>query len=184
FLIGAGLGLGGIALMLIHEARIAPPHGQVALGAGFAAIGILSASLANVMQAADTARRQSIVVLLAWALLWGSLADIAFAWSFAGPPVWPGELRYWAGVAYLGLIGSVVTFPLYFKLIRDLGPGRAAYNGVMVPVVAMALSTVFEGYRWSWLALAGGVLAVIGMVVALRGKHVPPSPRDPLRPAR
>src|SRR5918998_871543 len=80
---------------------------------------------------------------------------------------------YWGGVAYLAVIGSVVTFPLYFRLIRDLGPGRAAYNGVLVPVVAMALSTLLEGYRWSALAAAGGVLALLGMVVALRGREAP-----------
>lgn len=184
FMAGAGLGLAGIVLLLIYEARIAPPTGEVALGAIFALIGIMSASVANVLQAADTARRQPMAVLLAWAMLWGTLADIAFAWTFAGPPVWPSTLRYWSGVAYLGIVGSVVTFPLYFKLIRDLGPGRAAYNGVMVPIVAMALSTVFEGYRWSPLALAGGALAVIGMVLALRGRHIPPPPHDPLKPAR
>ena len=106
-------------------------------------------------------------------MLWGTLGDAASAWVLAGPPVLPQSPRYWGGVAYLGVIGSVVTFPLYFRLIRDLGPGRAAYNGVVVPVVAMAISTVFEGYRWSSLAALGAVLALAGMVVALRGKHVP-----------
>ncbi len=184
FLIGAAMGLAGIAMLLIHEARVAPPHGQVLLGISFALIGLLSASAANVMQATDIARRQSVIVLLAWALLWGTLADAGFAWSFAGPPVFPSDGRYWAGVFYLGVIGSVVTFPLYFRLIRELGPGRAAYNGVMVPVVAMGLSTLFEAYRWSTLALCGGLLAIVGMVVALRGRNVPPPPNDPLKPAR
>ena len=98
----------------------------------------------------------------------------AFAWLTAGPPVFPASARYWGGVAYLAILGSVVTFPLYFRLIRDLGPGRAAYNGVLVPVVAMALSTLLEGYRWSALAVFGAVLALAGMVVALRGRAAPP----------
>jgi drug/metabolite transporter (DMT)-like permease len=74
-------------------------------------------------------------------------------------------------VAYLAIIGSVVTFPLYFALIRDIGPGRAAYNGVLVPVVAMGLSTLFEGYRWTLLAGAGAALAMAGLVVALRARN-------------
>jgi len=77
---------------------------------------------------------------------------------------------YFGGIAYLAVIGSVVTFPIYFRLIRDLGAGRAAYNGVLVPVVAMLLSTLFEGYRWTPLAISGSVLALTGLVLALRAK--------------
>jgi len=63
-----------------------------------------------------------------------------------------------------------VTFPLYYTLIRQLGAGKAAYNGVMVIIIAMLISTVFEGYRWSLLALAGAGLATVGLVVALRAR--------------
>lgn len=173
FLAGSLIGLAGIALLLIHEAREAPPTGMVGFGVALTAVGLLSASVANVLQATEAARRDSLVALLAWAMLWGMLMDAALAWALAGPPVFPATARYWGGVAYLAILGSVVTFPLYFRLIRDLGPGRAAYNGVLVPVVAMALSTLFEGYRWSALAIIGSVLALFGMVVALRGRNAP-----------
>jgi drug/metabolite transporter (DMT)-like permease len=173
FIIGSLIGLAGIALLLVHEAREAPPTGMVGLGVLLTAVGLLAASAANVLQASAAARRDSLVALLGWAMLWGTLLDAAFAWATAGPPVFPDNARYWGGVAYLAILGSVVTFPLYFGLIRELGPGRAAYNGVLVPVVAMGLSTLFEGYRWSGLAFAGGALALIGMVVALRGKSEP-----------
>ena len=66
--------------------------------------------------------------------------------------------------------GTVVTFPLYFALIRDWGPGKADYNSVAVPVVAMALSTFFEGYQWTLLASGGAVLAMIGLLIALSGR--------------
>jgi drug/metabolite transporter (DMT)-like permease len=69
---------------------------------------------------------------------------------------------------YLGIIGSVVTFPLYFRLIRDIGPGKAAYTSVLIPVIAMLLSTMFEGYQWTALAIGGAVLVTIGMVIAMR----------------
>jgi drug/metabolite transporter (DMT)-like permease len=173
FLAGSLIGLAGIALLLVHEAREAPPAGMVGLGVMLTAVGLLAASAANVLQAAKAARKDSLVSLLAWAMLWGTLLDAAFAWITAGPPVFPGNARYWGGVAYLAILGSVVTFPLYFRLIRELGPGRAAYNGVLVPVVAMGLSTLFEGYRWSALAVLGAGLALAGMVVALRGRAAP-----------
>jgi drug/metabolite transporter (DMT)-like permease len=171
FLAGSLIGLAGIALLLLHESRVASLDGRVGLGVTLTVLGILAASTANVLQASETARKRPLLLLLAWAMLWGALAGVLFAWLIAGPPVFPAELRYWAGVSYLALVGSVIAFPLYFRLIRELGPGRAAYNGVLVPVVAMAFSTVFEGYRWSGLAIAGGVLALLGMVLALRAKN-------------
>lgn len=173
FLLGSLIGLAGIALLLVNEANEAPPTGMVGLGTVLTVLGILSASCANVLQASEGARKHPLLVLLAWAMLWGALADAALAWALNGPPMFPDSPRYWGGVAYLAIVGSVVTFPLYFRLIRDLGPGRAAYNGVMVPVVAMGISTLFEGYRWSELAIAGGALALLGMVVALRGRNAP-----------
>ena len=173
FLLGTLIALAGIALLLLHEANEAPPSGQVGLGIALTALGILSASAANVLQASETARKRPLLVLIAWSMLWGTLAGGALGWAIAGPPVFPDSARYWGGVAYLAIIGSVVTFPLYFRLIRDLGPGRAAYNGVLVPVVAMGISTVLEGYVWSGLAIAGGMLAMLGMVIALRGRNAP-----------
>ena len=89
---------------------------------------------------------------------------------FAGPPVIPHEASYWMGTAYLAILGSVVTFPLYYTLIRQLGAGKAAYNGVAVIVIAMFISTLFEGYRWSPLAIAGAGLATVGLVVALMSR--------------
>lgn len=171
FFIGGVIGLAGIAALLINEARNAPVGGDVALGVVYTVIAIVACSCANVAQATEQAQRVPVVSLLAWAMAWGTLIDAAFAWGVAGPPVLPVSLRYWSGVAYLGLIGSVLAFPLYYTLVRKLGAGRAAYNSVVVPVVAMALSTVFEGYRWSALALAGGALALGGMVIALRARH-------------
>jgi drug/metabolite transporter (DMT)-like permease len=89
-----------------------------------------------------------------------------------GSPTLPTDGRYWLGTAYLAFAGSVVTFPLYYRLIREIGAGRAAYHNVLVVIVAMLLSTLLEGYRWSALAAAGSVLALLGLLIALRAKSV------------
>jgi drug/metabolite transporter (DMT)-like permease len=52
-----------------------------------------------------------------------------------------------------------------------IGPAKAAYNSVVVPVIAMLLSTLFEGYRWSALAAAGAALAGMGLVIALTARR-------------
>ena len=92
-------------------------------------------------------------------------------------PVFDPRPSYALGVVYLGLLGSVVTFPLYYGLVRKVGAGQAAYSSVIVPVVAMTLSTVFEGYAWGLVPAAGATLALGGMFVALQGRAVPPPER-------
>jgi drug/metabolite transporter (DMT)-like permease len=91
----------------------------------------------------------------------------------AGPPVIETRIGYWAGVFYLALFGSVLCFALYFPVVRKIGPGKAAYSSVLVPIIAMSLSTLFEGYRWSPLAIAGAVLSIGGMLLALAGRRRP-----------
>ncbi len=172
FLLGSTVAICGIALLLVHEARAARLEGNVLLGVVLTVGGILSASVANVVQANDTGRAQPMVTLLAFAMLYGTVFDAGLAWLTAGPPVFPASPAFWAGTAWLALAGSVVTFPLYYGIVREIGPGRAAYNGVLVIVVAMLISTLVEGYEWSTLAIAGAVLGTLGMVVALRARQV------------
>lgn len=176
FMGGSAIALAGIALLLVNEARAAPLGGNVALGAALALAGMLSASLSNVLQAGPAGRDVPLVSLLAWAILYGVGIDAVLAWALAGPPQFPANPWFWAGTAWLALVGTVVTFPLYYQLVRTLGAGRAAYNGVLVIVIAMTISTLLEGYRWSGLAIAGAALAVLGMVVALRARQVAAAP--------
>jgi drug/metabolite transporter (DMT)-like permease len=157
--------------MLAHEYRAAAiDPAAVLLGAAFSLAGLMSASAANVMQGMDIARRLPMVAVLAWAMLIGAGVDAAFAWVTVGPPQFEPRLGYILGIGWLGIAGSVVTFPLYFRLIQTIGAGRAAYTSVLIPVIAMLISTLAEGYRWSALAIAGALLAIAGMVIALRSK--------------
>lgn len=172
FLAGTGAALAGIVLLLWHEARMAPAGGAVWLGIALTLASILTASVANVMHAAEMGRRLPLMPMLFWALAWGALGALVLAWATAGPPVLPLLPRYLAGVAFLGIVGTVITFPLYIWLIRELGAGRAAYNGVAVPIVAMLISTLLEGYRWSALSMAGAALALMGMLLALRSRRM------------
>lgn len=171
FVLGSLVAVAGIALLLMHEAHIAPVRGAVAWGILLSIFGLLAASAANVLQAGPVAQRTLAVPLMAWSMIWGVAFDAAIAFAVAGPPAIDMRFSYLAGVAYLAIFGSVITFPLYFDLIRKLGAGKAAYNGVATPVIAMLLSTLFEGYRWSLLAVAGSVLAMAGLVVALSARR-------------
>jgi drug/metabolite transporter (DMT)-like permease len=171
-MVGSAIAVAGVALLFVHEARLSSvgPE-QVMLGIAIAFAGVLSASAANVMQATRVAKAYPMATMLGWAMLLGAGMDAIWSFAMVGPPVFETRPAYWLGILYLGVIGSGVAFTLYFAMIRQIGPAKAAYTGVAIPVIAMILSTVFEGYRWSWLAAAGVALALAGLVVALKARR-------------
>ena len=170
FMIGSAIGLAGVALLFAPD--LGKPGGeQMGLGLALAFGGVISASVANVLQATPQGRAMPLEAGIAWAMAWGALIDGAVAWAVSGPPVISTAPVYLAGLAYLGIAASAVAFNLYYILIRTVGAGPAAWNGVAVPVVAMALSTLLEGYQWTLTAVAGIALALIGLVIALKAKQ-------------
>ena len=169
FLAGSGVAIVGIALLIAQEYRehMGDGGGNTLLGVAFALGGVMSASSANILQNTPLGRAQPLIPFVTWAMAAGALGDGIAAYALHGPPVVPHDLRFWGGVAWLALAGSVAAFPIYFALIRQIGAGLAAYTNVVVPVVAMALSTLFEGYRWTPLAVGGSLLAGVGLLIAL-----------------
>ncbi len=171
FILGSCIAVGGLALLFINEVQ-ADPGGQTAtlIGVGLTFLGVLSASISNVMQASERAKLFPMAAVLAWGMLWGALANAILAYSTVGPPVIDLRWGYFAGVAYLGIMASAIAFTLYFGVVRAIGPAKAAYSSVIIPIVAMLISTVAEGYHWTGLGIAGCALALAGLVVALSAR--------------
>ena len=171
-LLGSAVAMAGVGLLFVHEARVDPNGpGEALLGIGITMLGVISASFANVLQGTETAKRYPMGTMLAAAMLLGALIDAVIAWSFTGPPIVEWRPAYFLGVLYLGVVASAIAFTLYFGVLRIIGPAKAAYSSVLVPIIAMLLSTLFEGYRWSPLAISGAALAMIGLVIALRARR-------------
>jgi len=165
---GSLVAVTGIVLLFVHELQEhAASSRQVAAGIGLTLIGMLGASAATVMQARPEVRRLPLLSLLAWSMAAGAIINAILALILSGTPVIDGSPAYWAGLLYLALAGSVLTFSLYYPVVRRIGPGKAAYSSVIVPIIAMGLSTWFEDYRWTPLAIAGALLALGGMAGAL-----------------
>lgn len=171
-LLGSAVAMAGVGLLFVHEARVDPNGpGEALLGIGITMLGVISASFANILQGTETAKRYPMGTMLAAAMLLGALIDAVIAWSFTGPPIVEWRPAYFLGVLYLGVVASAIAFTLYFGVLRIIGPAKAAYSSVLVPIIAMLLSTLFEAYRWSPLAISGAALAMIGLVIALRARR-------------
>jgi drug/metabolite transporter (DMT)-like permease len=173
------IAVAGIALLFAHELRQhAADSRQIAAGIALTLVGMLGASAANVFQARPEARRFPLLALIAWSMAAGALIDAVVALLLCGPPVIDWRPTYWAGLLYLSLAASVLTFSLYYPVVRKIGPAKAAYSSVIVPIIAMGFSTWLEDYRWTWIAIAGAILALGGMAGALSRSRSAVAPPD------
>jgi drug/metabolite transporter (DMT)-like permease len=101
-------------------------------------------------------------------MLYGAGALSLFAAANGHAFVIEPTAPYLISLAYLALIGSVLAFACYLTMLGRIGADRAAYATVMFPVVALAVSTVFEGYRWTPPAALGLLAVLAGIVLVLR----------------
>ncbi|OYY79564.1 MAG: EamA family transporter [Sphingomonas sp. 28-62-20] len=171
-LVGSAVAMAGVGLLFVHEARADPNGpGETLLGIGITMLAVLSASVANILQGTETAKRYPMIPTLGIAMLIGAGLDALLAWRLSGPPVIELRPAYLLGLLYLGVMASAIAFTLYFGILRVIGAAKAAYSSVIIPIIAMLLSTVFEGYRWSLLAAAGAALTMLGLVIALRARR-------------
>jgi drug/metabolite transporter (DMT)-like permease len=169
----------GIGLLFVHEFRQHSARAEeITLGIGLTVIGMIGASAANVFQAREQVRRFPLFSMLAWSMITGAAMNIVIAIAIAGPPVFDSRPGYWLGVFYLAIPASVLTFSLYYPVVRKIGPAKAAYSSAIIPIIAMAFSTALEGYKWSPLAIAGALLAIGGMISALKRDKAVIAPPD------
>lgn len=94
-------------------------------------------------------------------------------------PEW--TVSYMGALLYLALFGSVIAFGAYFTLVGRIGPGKAAYSTLLFPLVALSISTVYEGYVWHINGIVG-LLLILGKYgdVYETGNLVPP-PADGIK---
>jgi drug/metabolite transporter (DMT)-like permease len=168
----------GMALLFVHELHEHSASArQIVAGIALTLCGMLGAAIANVAQARPEIRQFPLFGLLAWSMAAGAVIDAIFAFLLAGPPVIDPRPAYWLGLVYLALAASVLTFSLYYPVVRKIGPAKAAYSSVVVPIIAMGFSTWIEHYQWTWLTVAGALLALGGMAGAMsRSRSTVPTP--------
>lgn len=105
---------------------------------------------------------------IAWGMFYGGLGALIIALALGRPLVWGTGWAYTASMLYLAVFGSLITFACYLTLMARVGADRSAYIGVMVPIVALVFSAVFEKFQLTWLTFFGVGLSVLGNVVMLR----------------
>ena len=168
FLLAALGGVAGVVMVFWPEigATNARPDAAYGLLIGLAAVA--AACVGNMLTLKLTRAGQGLLPVLAWGMGYGAVfllgASVVGGVGLQFDFRWPYVLSW----LYLSLFGTVIAFVLYFKLAQRQGAARAALMGVVIPVIALAVSALLEGYVPSPLALAGMALCVASVLLAQR----------------
>lgn len=173
-LAGGLVGISGVILIFLPEVRHSGIDGDAAIGLGLMVLSNLSSSLGSMAVQRIARMGAPLLPATAWAMAIGAgamaLVAVARGAVFMPPP----SLVYGGALLYLALFGSVVAFLCYFALIVRIGADKAGYIAVMVPILALLISTVFEGYHWTAPTFLGLALAVAGNLLVLgAGRRAP-----------
>ena len=134
----------------------------------FCLAGTCSASLGNILAVSNQRRGLEVLTSNAWGMLYGASTLYAVALIAGQPLAIDWRPPYLVSLAYLAIIGSVVAFWAYVTLIGRIGADRASYTSQLFPLVALLQSTLLEGYTWTWQAVAGLCLVLLGNWIAMR----------------
>ncbi|MBT4444068.1 MAG: DMT family transporter [Oceanospirillaceae bacterium] len=160
---GAGiLGIIGLSLMFWPELRSNSDKGVDVASIGLAFLGTFLFSLGNMISVRHNKKGLKPFTSNAYAMIYGTLFLAALLIITGTPLAWDARPQYVGSLLYLAVIGTIAGFTAYLSLVGRIGANKAAYATVMFPVVALALSTVFEGYVWRLSSVSGLALVLLG----------------------
>lgn len=171
--IAAAFGLVGLALtfwpdFVGHEVN----HGVV-LGLVLAILGTLCASFGNMASVGLGGRGVGVVESNTIGMCVGAVASFVFALFHGATLTYNPAPSYSVSLLFLALFATVIGFGCFLTLARRIGASRAAYSSVLFPILALALSAVFEDYRPPVQAILGVALILVGNVFALWRRPAP-----------
>jgi drug/metabolite transporter (DMT)-like permease len=156
--------LGVVALFgdsLRFDPELLRPMAAIVASAGFAAV------------ASVFAKRHGGALhpaaLNAPAMMIGALLLGAISLATGDGLALPRDRTGWWAVVYLAVLGSVVTFLIYFRLLKTWKATTMSYIAIITPVIALALGWLVRDERLTVWSLAGGLLVLAGVALALAG---------------
>ena len=166
-LAGALIGLVGICFVFLPELSSLEVDGTTLKGMLLSLLGTFIASLGNMVSTRNQQANLPVVQTNAYGMAYGSAALAVIALIQGVPFNYEPTLAYTSSLLYLALFGSVLAFGSFLTLLGRIGAERAAYAMVLFPIVALGISTLFEGYQWSLEAVFGVTLVLIGNILII-----------------
>ena len=154
--------LGVVALFGSHvrldPAKAGPMLAVVAAAACAAAVGVASKRHGAALHPA---------ALNTPAMIVGAVALTIASLSAGERFMLPRDLATWGAITYLAIAGSVLTFLIYFTLLKTWSVTSLSFISVFTPAIALFLGFSFLDERPTFLTAVGAGLILTGVTLAL-----------------
>ncbi len=167
---GAIVGVFGLCLIFWSELEVSDVENTTLKGFMLSAVGILIFSFGAPVSTRNNRCGIDILPAMTFGMIYGALIILIFILVRGSAFALPESTEYWLSLLYLVIPGSIIAFMCYLKLIKDVGSELAGYTMVLFPVVALIISSVFEGYQWSFIDVIGIFFVLMGNVLVM-SKH-------------
>ena len=171
--VAAAFGLVGLALTFWPDFVGHQINHGVVLGLVLSVLGTLCASFGNMASVGLGRRGIGVVESNTIGMCVGAAVSFVFAMLHGAPLVYNPATSYTVSMLFLALFATVIGFGCFLTMARRIGASRAAYSSVLFPILALALSAVFEDYRPPVQAILGVALILVGNVFALWRRQAP-----------
>ena len=166
----AVLGLLGVAFLFRDDIALIA-NGQAAGLPLLMCIGaVYGASLGNMLSRRLQASGAQVTTANAWAMAYAACGLLAWSLAFEQPFTWSLKPSFLISLGVLTVFSTIIAFWCYLTLLGRIGAAKAAYAFVAFPAVALAISSLFEGFEWTAPKIVGVVLVLLGNVALLRGQ--------------
>lgn len=169
-IIGAIIGFAGIALTFEHEVQSFEFSDHSVFGLILGLIAAFSASLGNITAEFISRRGLPVMQTNAFGMAYGAIVMLGISLITGQAFVIPQTFSYISSLLYLSVFGSIVAFGLYLTLLGRIGSAKSAYVAMLIPVVALVFSTVFEDFYWSLSTYIGVGLILAGNYILMQSK--------------
>ncbi len=169
-LFAAGFGIVGILIIFGNELLNFKLEDKTHIGIILSFIATFWASTGNLIHQKNSKDKIPFIQSIAYGMLYGSLFTLIVAKFRGAEIIFDNSISYILSFLYLSIIGSVVAFYLYLKLLDNIGSARAGYIGVIMPIIALIISTIFEGLQWTNNLIFGLPVLIFGCVLILNQK--------------
>lgn len=171
---GAGvLGIAGLTLLFWQELMQTTASRELLLGIGLAALGTFGFSLGNMINVRHKKNDMNPLTSTAYGMTYGTAVLLLIIFVTQTSITWDDRSLYVYSLVYLSVFASIIGFTAYLSLVNRIGANQAAYATVVFPVIALALSSVFEDYTWGVMNSLGLVLVLFGNAVAMNLVKLP-----------
>ena len=166
-LIGATIGMIGIIIIFNDEIFNFSLNKDTHMGLFLALLGTFCASTGNMIHQRNLNHNFPLIETIAYAMLYGSLITLLVTKIKGTELLFEYSFSYGASLVYLSIVGSIFAFIFYLKLLEKVGAGRAGYVGVVMPVLALLISTLFEDLEWQIDLILGLPILIIGAILVI-----------------